>query len=282
MSKQIVLFILFALCSCCLHAQPVILKETFEKNTQNVTALSVKTLTSGEWSFYYTDKNYNTTTECAVLKYSGAKEGYISTPLLNKPSQISFSARTVGNVNNCLEIQKSVNGAAYATVAKVIIAGDVYKQYSVAINEINDNVKIRFLRKSKSSDGSNYNIILDNVQIFGTGPTLQVLNGRSQICNGQKICLPISADASSVEIPLTLTNTGNDVLEISDIKALGIGAIVGNTTSSLMPGNSLNIMVRITCTAQKATEVPILIHSNTSGCSPNLIRFEIKNNTDTD
>lgn len=281
MSKQGAFLVVILFTFGFLKAQPTILQEDFKDNSSNVTSISIKTLGSGNWSFYYTDKNYNAIAECAVLKYSGAEEGYINTPLLYKPSQISFSARMVGNVNNCLEIQKSVNGAAYATVAKVIIAGDVYKQYSVAINEINDNVKIRFLRKKTSSDGSNYNIILDNVQILGTGPTLQVLNGSSQISNGQKVCLPISASASSVEIPLTLTNTGNDVLEISNIKVLGMGAVVGNTKSSLLPSDSLNIIVRITCTSQKATEVPILIHSNTSGCAPYLIQVEIKSNTDT-
>lgn len=276
MFKQLLLFILFSVCFNHLYAQHVILKEEFEKNTQNSTSLTLKTLSSGEWYFYYTDKNYNSITECAVLKYTGSDMGYITTPLLTRPSTLCFNARTVGEVSNWLAIQKSVNGGMYTTIAKVLVSGTNYKQYKVTINEKNDDVRIKFIRTKPSPDGSNYNIILDNIDILGNN-LLQVSNGTSLIENGRKISIPLEGNASYVEIPLTLTNMGTEMLKISDIEPIGSCNIIGARLINIAPGESFTITARVTLTKQKITEGLVLIHGNTSTCTPYLIGFEIKN-----
>ncbi|MDR3705829.1 MAG: hypothetical protein P4L28_08010 [Paludibacteraceae bacterium] len=279
MSKKTQLFIVLTLLANCLYAQHTILKEEFERNTQNSTSLTLKTLSSGDWYFYYTDKNYNSITECAVLKYTGLDMGYIITPLLTRPSTLSFNARTVGEVSNWLAIQKSVNGGKYTTIEKVLVSGTNYKQYKVTINEKNDDVRIKFIRTKPSPDGSNYNIILDNVDILGND-LLQVSNGTSLIENGRKISIPLEGNASSVEIPLTLTNMGNEMLKILDIETLGSCNIIGDRLTSIAPGESFTITAQITLTKQKHTEGLVLIHGNTSTCTPYLIRFEVKNVSD--
>lgn len=275
MLKQGVLLVAILFVSSFLKAQPSILQEDFKENTSNVTSLSIKTLSSGDWYFYYTDKNYNSTTECAVLKYSSSNMGYIITPQLDRPSVVSFDARTVGDLSNELEIQKSVNGGNYITVNRITISGNTYKQYSVAINEQSNNVRIKFMRTPQPSESSNYNIMLDNVKILGTGPTLKVYNQNSLINNGQVISLPISQDASSIEFPITLTNTGNDNLEFSDIKVLGMCDLVGDTTISLIPGGSLNLGLKIDCANKDTAKAVVIIDSNTSDCSPFI--FKINN-----
>lgn len=276
MIKPSLFFVFFSFIFYILNAQPPILQEDFKNNTSNATNLSIKSLGSGDWSFYYADKNYNNIIECVVLKYSSANMGYVVTPKLKKPSLLRFSARTVGNVNNSLILQKSINGGAYITFDKITVGGLNFKQYLVSLNDSNEDVQIRFLRSHQDSESSNYNIILDNVQIWGTGPTLQVSNINTIISNGQTLTIPVSRSAQSVEFPLTLSNTGNEQLELSSIEALGASEIVGNKKTSLLPGQSLDITLRFSFPVQIPMSVLIKIESNSSGCSPYIFLLELQ------
>ncbi len=272
MIRQTVSILSFLLFTGLASAQPVILHEQFEKNSNNTTALSSKILDSGQWQFYYTDCSYNGITHCAVVKYSGSSMGYMVTPPVDKPHTLIFDARTVGNVSNWVEIQKSVNGGAYTTVDKVLVSGTSYKQYTVDVNETRANVKLRFLRTKTASDGSNYNIMIDNIQVLGSAaPVLQVSNGKNSITNGKAMCLPPIGNASYIEIPLTLTNTGSETLVISNIEALGVCAVVGDKRLSIDANSSVEMMVRISGTT--TGQGFIAIYSNSSGCSPFTVRF---------
>ncbi|MDR1680106.1 MAG: DUF1573 domain-containing protein [Prevotellaceae bacterium] len=267
--KQTLLSTLLALFASLSNAQIPLLQEDFKQNTANTTTPQAeKTLGSGIWQFYYTDKNYNSITQCAVLKYNSSTTGYIITPALAQPATLTFDARTVGNTSNHLEIQKSINGAAFTTVENISISGANYQQYTVAINETNADVRLKFLRGKPVQDGSNYNIIIDNIQVAANNaPHLQLSNGKYPVERNKTFCLDCSNGISYIDIPFTLYNTGGETLILSNIETLAC-----TTTETLkfpihiMPGKTIDIQARINCTGEYADRSFLVIHSNSADC----------------
>ncbi len=102
------------------------------------------TLTSGVWVLFKGSSNSTAHGGSKALKLDGGNATnptYAAAPAVNKVSTVSFWAKASSNTT--YSIQKSVNGGAYTTVATQAVT-TTYKQYTITVNEINNNVRIRF------------------------------------------------------------------------------------------------------------------------------------------
>ncbi len=227
-----------------------VLQEDFSLNKSNASGNKTVTLSSGVWDFYRVDAKYGSVTECAVLNYSSSNMGYIISPAVNQPGVITFDARlqNAPNASNSVIIQKSVNGGAFTTVGTVLVSGTTYQQYSIDIAEASNNVRIKFLRSAVSpSESSNYNIIIDNIGGGTITPpepcapndnaTLEVRDGTVSVASGSATCISNT---------LTLVNTGNTTLDISQIIVSGSGYSLSNAPTlpaSLAPCQEITVSV---------------------------------------
>ncbi len=231
-----------------------LLTEQFASFTNNIIGNSTVQFNSGFWEMFYVNGSYSnlSISECAILHYSSSNMGYMVTPAINKPGTLTFDARLQqSNESNSVIIQKSVNGGPFTEVERVSVTGTTYLQYSVAIDETSDNVRIKFLRNALSSESSNYNIAIDNVVITadpgfppltcGQSPDakLEVRDGQMVLGNGQTSCY--GSDASS----LTLVNVGNAPLSISQIIVSGGYSLSSPVTlpASLAPCQDMTISI---------------------------------------
>ncbi len=273
--KRIYICIIFLSVICSGNVFASDLEEDFNMNTSNVASSSEvqKTLSSGVWTFFRVNKNYNSIQECAVLSYSSSNMGYIISPEVNSPLTLTFNARLQNSVNNSnyVEILKSVNNGPFSTVEQVEVSGNNYVHYTVAINDASDNVRIKFLRgKSTLSESSNYNIILDDVKITATSvitnstAKLELRSENNQLRSGQTICYSAEDEEGSVEKDLVLTNTGATDLLITGISLLGGISIVKAPDFFISPGMSTTLTLKGFLYNVDSPISIITIHSNSN------------------
>ncbi len=169
-------------------------QETFEENFDEFTPSSQIndekkfTLHGKEWSFAYVDCKYSNASlkQCVVLRHNGSgsnlKLGYMVTPEMQAPQTFTFGARLQysDTRDNILEVQISEDGGPWVSVGTILISHsqnrlhEPYRQYSIDINSTSNNVRMKILRKPSlvGTEHSDINIIIDNVSITTTNPTV--------------------------------------------------------------------------------------------------------------
>jgi PKD repeat protein len=189
--------------------------EEFVRSTQ-INAEETVILHKQEWKFAYVDCKYSNASlkQCVVLRHSGSgnnlKLGYIITPQMKAPQKLSFWARLQysDTRDNSVDVQISEDGGPFTSVGSIVIKASVdrlnepYRQYSIPINSISNNVRIKIQRRPSATEHSDINIIIDNFGVALGDPNKCKLD--CNLPSHQDIC----EGGASVKLDASVSATG--------------------------------------------------------------------------
>ncbi|OFX16749.1 MAG: hypothetical protein A2033_18315 [Bacteroidetes bacterium GWA2_31_9] len=104
-----------------------------------------------------------------AVRFFASTTASIITPSLNSVGTITFQYRELNAVGGgSFTVSKSVNGAAYTTIGTQSFSGIDYLTYSVVVNDLNNNIKIKI-----STNSTTY-LIVDEMEVtnYVIGPSL--------------------------------------------------------------------------------------------------------------
>lgn len=212
------------------------------------------------WKFSYVDRQYSSAklTQCVVLRHSTSGNnalGYLITPAMKAPKKISFNARLqyTSTRDNSVEVLISENGKSFVSVGSILIKRSTsdnrtympFSPYSIDINSISDNVKIKILRNPSPPETSDINIIIDNIGVTLGDPTKCLLD--SKLPALQDICV----EGQSVKLDASVTATG----------AITYNWSTGETTPSILTSKPGLYSVVITNSCDESITRQVLVRS---------------------
>jgi hypothetical protein len=100
-----------------------------------------------------------------------SNESYIVTPAVDKPGVLTFWAKYKDAIEGAeLIIEKSIDGGDYIKVASITTLGAEFAEFTVNIDDLSSNVKIKFSSYS-GDDYSEYKFYLDYVVVLESTAT---------------------------------------------------------------------------------------------------------------
>ena len=221
--------------------------ESFTSTSFSPTAYTDGTdiLGSGTWDYMQikaeiSANSYGATGGAARLNKNITTTGsYLICPSVNTIGTITFWYRELNTGGGTITIQKSVDGGTFTTIGSQTFSGTTYNQYSLTINDLSSNIRIKIL----SLNNPGY-LIIDEVTItdYAIGPTLTVsptdLSGFNYIFGSGPSASQtyILSGNNLTGFPGDITVTAPLNFEISlDDQSFSSGVNVPYTSASLTP-----------------------------------------------
>lgn len=267
----------------------VVTTEQFESGlpTSAPSTLTSYSLSTGTWALFLA---YQTTT-----KYSGTyalqvkSNGYAVTPSIYGVQTVSFWAR--GSGASTLKLQKSTNGADFTDVTTITISSS-YAQYTISINETQNDVRLRFLNGTSqthyiddvmitAAEAPLIHVSVDSLPDFGkvvigTSSALQTytvsavnLNGDVgiQAPDGFEVSLNGSTFSSSLVLSSVNGSLSPTTIYVRFVPAVASGTFVGSLRHFSPNARIREIRVSATSLAVEPTEAGILTLDKSTGVS---------------
>ena len=202
------------------------LTENFDTGLAGSYTTGNQVLNSGTW---YTQDVYN---EFAGNSRSGRSArldddtngANLTSPVINSGvGEISFWYRELNSGGGIIEIQKSIDGVNYTTIATQAFAGTTYAQFTYAVNDASTGLTIRIL-----SDDNAGHLIIDDFSTTAYSPSG---NQPPQITNITQT--PTSGNVTSsdaVSISADVTDSDSNVANVE----LHWGTSTGNLSNTIV------------------------------------------------
>jgi uncharacterized repeat protein (TIGR02543 family) len=144
----------------------------------------------------------------------------LTSPSLSAPQSISFKYRELNSGGGTFKIQKSIAGGAFTDVCTSTFSGTNYQVYNCAINETNNDVRIRIL-----NDDNPGHLLIDDIEIFCGSPTpeIEVQGNSNEIVSGD------------------VTPSATDGTDFGTVTVLGTNTVLKTFTIINTGGSNLNL-----------------------------------------
>lgn len=222
-------------------------------------------LISGTWDYAQiraetSANSYLATGGAARLNRNIATTGsYLISPAVNTVGTISFWYRELNTGGGTITIQKSINGGTYTTIGTQTFSGTTYNEYSITINDISNNIRIKIL--SLNNPGF---LIIDEITItdYSIGP---LLTANPTTLSGFNYIL-----GSGPSISQSFNLTGSDLTGAPGMIAIAAPADYEISSDNTTFSTSLNIAY----TSSTLASTPIYVRLK-SGLSVNTYISEV-------
>lgn len=169
---KVILVVCLAFISTGAFSQTVLIEEIFDidggevdSDSADFSAMPTDWMVTNCYSSGKNNYDLSDTDETSSILFK-SNTSSLTTPAINKPGVLTFWGKDKGDLNlgESLKISKSVDGGDYVLVDSIIAMTEEYAEYSVTIDDLSSNVKIKF--SSYSGDDINeYKFYLDYIII---------------------------------------------------------------------------------------------------------------------